>query len=83
MSKRCQKIYFLLETPKTENLTFDLLSMMRHCGNNVEFVEEGILDMENDYDTELVTKPPQNNTCLLYTSPSPRDKRQSRMPSSA
>ena len=24
-----------------------------------------------------------NNFCLLYTSPSPRDKRQSRMPSSA
>ena len=24
-----------------------------------------------------------NNYCLLYTSPSPRDKRQSRMPSSA
>ena len=23
------------------------------------------------------------NTCLIYTSPSPRDKRQSRMPSSA
>ena len=25
----------------------------------------------------------KNNNCLLYTSPSPRDKRQSRMPSSA
>ena len=25
----------------------------------------------------------QNKSCLLYTSPSPRDKRQSRMPSSA
>ena len=25
----------------------------------------------------------KNNFCLLYTSPSPRDKRQSRMPSSA
>ena len=25
----------------------------------------------------------QNKDCLLYTSPSPRDKRQSRMPSSA
>ena len=25
----------------------------------------------------------QAHTCLLYTSPSPRDKRQSRMPSSA
>ena len=27
--------------------------------------------------------PPPDTTCLLYTSPSPRDKRQSRMPSSA
>ena len=27
--------------------------------------------------------PQQMHTCLLYTSPSPRDKRQSRMPSSA
>ena len=26
---------------------------------------------------------PQTTACLLYTSPSPRDKRQSRMPSSA
>ena len=26
---------------------------------------------------------PDSLTCLLYTSPSPRDKRQSRMPSSA
>ena len=25
----------------------------------------------------------ENSDCLLYTSPSPRDKRQSRMPSSA
>ena len=25
----------------------------------------------------------EEDTCLLYTSPSPRDKRQSRMPSSA
>ena len=28
-------------------------------------------------------KPEQQSVCLLYTSPSPRDKRQSRMPSSA
>ena len=31
---------------------------------------------------DLATKY-KNNPCLLYTSPSPRDKRQSRMPSSA
>ena len=30
-----------------------------------------------------VTSRVQLGTCLLYTSPSPRDKRQSRMPSSA
>ena len=30
-----------------------------------------------------VRKHPEMYTCLLYTSPSPRDKRQSRMPSSA
>ena len=31
----------------------------------------------------LVAKGIRSNSCLLYTSPSPRDKRQSRMPSSA
>ena len=31
---------------------------------------------EENFDLKL-------NVCLLYTSPSPRDKRQSRMPSSA
>ena len=29
------------------------------------------------------TEAVEGETCLLYTSPSPRDKRQSRMPSSA
>ena len=33
--------------------------------------------------TYTATSPDQLYTCLLYTSPSPRDKRQSRMPSSA
>ena len=34
-------------------------------------------------DSERVVTASSDNTCLLYTSPSPRDKRQSRMPSSA
>ena len=42
----------------------------------------------NDVDRYLnarvnVANPASYGTCLLYTSPSPRDKRQSRMPSSA
>ena len=32
---------------------------------------------------EINLKSPKDSICLLYTSPSPRDKRQSRMPSSA
>ena len=36
------------------------------------------INTDTDFDVGIVT-----NTCLLYTSPSPRDKRQSRMPSSA
>ena len=32
---------------------------------------------------EVLRRKPGDVTCLLYTSPSPRDKRQSRMPSSA
>ena len=35
-------------------------------------------------ETLLIDKTiPEDKSCLLYTSPSPRDKRQSRMPSSA
>ena len=40
------------------------------------FCEENKIEMESV--GKLISKP-----CLLYTSPSPRDKRQSRMPSSA
>ena len=40
-----------------------------------------MIDPDTDSDNHLVKYRP--NTCLLYTSPSPRDKRQSRMPSSA
>ena len=40
----------------------------------------GTVVLEQDPQTK---EPPQYQVCLLYTSPSPRDKRQSRMPSSA
>ena len=34
-------------------------------------------------EADVLFYPSLDNSCLLYTSPSPRDKRQSRMPSSA
>ena len=42
-----------------------------------QYLWNGYLGNENEFAEWL------NKTCLLYTSPSPRDKRQSRMPSSA
>ena len=40
-------------------------------------------DLPPDRIGDIVIISTENMTCLLYTSPSPRDKRQSRMPSSA
>ena len=37
---------------------------------------------DGDYHLRIIDTPKLNN-CLLYTSPSPRDMRRSRMPSSA
>ena len=38
---------------------------------------------QTNIDLVVREKTQAQNICLLYTSPSPRDKRQSRMPSSA
>ena len=64
-----------------------------HCNAEKEAREHALadvamdaLDMEEDdmSDEQLMLKLGHPlKTCLLYTSPSPRDKRQSRMPSSA
>ena len=52
----------------------------RSYGNeNWEFAENGL--MQNRFAS--INDLPITEACLLYTSPSPRDKRQSRMPSSA
>ena len=44
------------------------------------YVATGIMLTKNG---ELIASMPLHNVCLLYTSPSPRDQRGSRMPSSA
>ena len=42
-----------------------------------------IENLQEEFVRDFVYPMMRCNTCLLYTSPSPRDKRQSRMPSSA
>ena len=44
--------------------------------------DAGIEKLKNNF-LQAEAKLKAEKTCLLYTSPSPRDKRQSRMPSSA
>ena len=71
----------------------DTLKAGLHEGESAGFWHE-VLDQLNEGEmppedeppltaTELATFTDWLETCLLYTSPSPRDKRQSRMPSSA
>ena len=52
-----------------------------------EFPPEAIEELAQDIAQRGILQPivvsDRDDNCLLYTSPSPRDKRQSRMPSSA
>ena len=51
--------------------------------DTIEFDTENAFNLTTNQYTIPTTGYWQMNACLLYTSPSPRDKRQSRMPSSA
>ena len=43
----------------------------------------GDTNSDSDDDNEVITSSTNDDDCLLYTSPSPRDRTRSRMPSSA
>ena len=67
---------------KVETLpTFDIEFLFLHIrGKSVgEEIEVSLIAPDDG----VTAVPMKINICLLYTSPSPRDKRQSRMPSSA
>ena len=46
-------------------------------------VVQTVNSQDGSHATGTTTDPNTPNTCLLYTSPSPRDRQKSRMPSSA
>ena len=50
--------------------------------SNIGFKDDEVIWLYQ-YFTDVKIAPTTYTVCLLYTSPSPRDKRQSRMPSSA
>ena len=67
-------------------MAFDIAARyLRYQGYKVNFIRN-----ITDIDDKIIERAYENKekiedltSCLLYTSPSPRDKRQSRMPSSA
>ena len=64
----------------------DKILKLHHTQTGEEYsfdrAEHAQIDYEN-HALYVIIKPAEDSICLLYTSPSPRDKRQSRMPSSA
>ena len=67
-------IDLLMEIKSTEKMSIIFIT---HNLRIVKQISDYVCVMQNGKIIE------QGSTCLLYTSPSPRDKRQSRMPSSA
>ena len=56
----------------------------KSSGTIKSYAPSGVdLDLDQLYDIIDELEIEEYDNCLLYTSPSPRDKRQSRMPSSA
>ena len=92
--KRGKSSRKVLSTPKKEfkpvSSTEKVLNfnhIVKSLGNlvNTTILSTAVPMPEIDFEREVISTGEKSATkpCLLYTSPSPRDKRQSRMPSSA
>ena len=66
---------YVLATNRTETVRDFAALAFKGAGIEIEWRGQGIDEIAIDVSTGM--------TCLLYTSPSPRDQRGSRMPSSA
>ena len=73
-----------IETIKTRSTVKELVKDLRESLPNIY---SALVDERDEYMTQSLlsrlSELPRSEPCLLYTSPSPRDQRGSRMPSSA
>ena len=73
------KVYNPIPLQTLQLKTFDLYQKF---GNNYQSKSLVLIDI-SDNSLNLYGQWPWKRDCLLYTSPSPRDRQKSRMPSSA
>ena len=72
------------EFNKTNNITpKSITTKVKDIMEGARVIKKKTKKQPKQYEKDLSFAIKDNSTCLLYTSPSPRDKRQSRMPSSA
>ena len=86
--KHIKYLPILLVTPALHAATLDIIGFDNNTtstGPGGFTVADQVLDGTDSIHSFTITGDLDGfgNGCLLYTSPSPRDKRQSRMPSSA
>ena len=77
-----------LKTGETQTLSMTMSSYDKWRKDNPDWDKDWSLGCAGvgevgEWQEKLVKKNPGWNDCLLYTSPSPRDRTRSRMPSSA
>ena len=68
------------EEMQVARLLTAVIGMMAESGEFAEVVKKKVFQADSKFSEDEIF---HMKSCLLYTSPSPRDKRQSRMPSSA
>ena len=75
------QIVFASMTGNDEDMAEILEENLQDAGFDVENIDVSFADATSYLDADLCVM--VTYTCLLYTSPSPRDRQKSRMPSSA
>ena len=78
--KMINMMYLVFIAMLALNIGKEVLATLGVLNNDLE---SSITELEASSNASYQQIESNANTCLLYTSPSPRDKRQSRMPSSA
>ena len=80
LQSQCLHEVLKAERPEVDAKRSDLLKLQGEFHLRLRHLEKELLKALNESKGSILD---DDKYCLLYTSPSPRDKRQSRMPSSA